>query len=197
MVRWSLALASLVAATVLLGTAAAAGGGCHPDSTTTSDARGAFVDIKGCKFAPTVLFAPVGATVRWTFGDNVPHNVVGLGWGDTAFLTGGATREYTFATAGIYPYHCSLHPGMAGVVIVGDADLTGASAPVAVAPSPTPAPTPVPTFAPTAQPTTLVASASAPARPAADTTLLAAGLGALVIAGAAGFAFGRRKSTAA
>jgi hypothetical protein len=39
-------------------------------------------------------------------------------WG-TPSLGVGASFANRFGKAGVYPYSCSLHPGMAGVVIVG------------------------------------------------------------------------------
>jgi plastocyanin len=30
----------------------------------------------------------------------------------------GGTYSFTFDKAGTYPYHCTIHPGMTGVVIV-------------------------------------------------------------------------------
>lgn len=185
MVRWSLALITVALGVAILGTAAAAGGGCHSQDTSTSQARGTAVEITACKFAPVVLFAPVGATVSWAQSDVVPHNVVGLGWGDSRFMDSGSARvTNAFMSPGIYPYHCTLHADMSGVVIVGDIDLTGAAAPagsLALAP-PTPAP-------PTPAPTALVASAAT--QPSPDRMLLAAGIAALAIAGLAGFAMGR------
>lgn len=116
-------LIGLVIGLISLGVTAAAGGGCAPDDSIHSRGAGTSVEIKGCKFAPVVLFAPVGATVTWTNRENhPPHNIHGLGWGMSAGATinnGNETRA-TFDEPGIYPYQCSLHPGMNGVVVVGD-----------------------------------------------------------------------------
>ncbi len=109
---------------------AAAAGGCHAQGASASRASGTTVDIKGCTFAPVALFAPVGATVRWTDDDPLPHNVVGVGWGSTDLIGAGLSGEHPFTAAGIYPYHCSLHPGMAGVVIVGEVLADGEQLPV-------------------------------------------------------------------
>lgn len=106
--------------------AAAGGGGCAPEDSTQTRATGTAVSMKGCKFAPVVLQAPVGATITWTHRDDyVPHNVYGLGWGMSLgrLLEPGGTYTATFDKPGIYPYQCSLHPGMSGVVIVGDGQL--------------------------------------------------------------------------
>lgn len=201
MVRVALALVTILAGAAILGTAAAAGGGgCHSTDPSASQARGTAVEIRQCKFTPVVLFAPVGATVIWAQNDVVPHNVVGLGWGDSTLLMTGAQSntnpsvyKTTFATPGIYPYHCTLHPEMSGVVIVGDVDVTGASAPLGAA---APSPTPAPTSAATPRPTAIVASAATAPGPGTD-LVVAGGLGALAISGLAGFAVGRRRRSTA
>lgn len=108
------------------GTIAAAGGGCAPEDPTHTRATGTAVSINGCKFAPLVLSAPAGATITWTNRDQYPpHNIHGLGWGMSMgrLLDPGGTYTATFDKPGIYPYQCSLHPGMSGVVIVGDGQL--------------------------------------------------------------------------
>lgn len=118
--------AAAILAFVAVGTIAAAGGGCAPEDSTHTRATGTAVSITGCKFAPVVLSAPAGATITWTHRDqHPPHNVYGLGWGMSMgrLLEPGGTYTSTFDKPGIYPYQCSLHPGMSGVVIVGDGQL--------------------------------------------------------------------------
>jgi hypothetical protein len=71
---------------------------------------------------PTVLYADAGETVRVTNGDQLLHNVVGLfeeiGYNDAR---AGAVIEFAFDEPGLYPYACTLHIGMVGVIVVGDA----------------------------------------------------------------------------
>jgi plastocyanin len=110
---------------LLLGWAAAgtvlAGGGCHQQvEATPSDASATVVKLDGCTFAPTVARVPVGAEVKWINAAGQVHDVVGrrFEWGSQA-LENGQSYTHRFATAGIYPYSCSFHPGMAGIVVVG------------------------------------------------------------------------------
>lgn len=108
---------------LLLGLAAVpalAGGGCSP-STVHSEGTGSAVEIRNCGFNPVVLFVKLGTTVTWAQADGHPHNVVGVGWGQHEPLAQGNTAEHTFSSTGIYPYQCSVHPGMAGAIVVGDA----------------------------------------------------------------------------
>jgi plastocyanin len=114
----------LLGGLLLLGLASVpvlAGGGCDPN-TMASEGTGSAVAIRDCGFNPVVLFVKPGTTVTWTNGDgHPPHNVVGVGWGKHEPFAQGGTAEHTFSSSGIYPYHCSLHPGMAGAIVVGDA----------------------------------------------------------------------------
>jgi plastocyanin len=115
--------ALLLIAALGFATSAAAGGGCHAEGATeavASEAAATVVKIDGCTFAPSVTRVPTGTEVRFINSSPAQHDVIGRmgGWGiDT--LPSGAEFKHRFATAGVYPYSCSLHPGMAGVVIVG------------------------------------------------------------------------------
>lgn len=111
---------------------AAAGGGCHPPADAATQRSGNSIDVKGCAFGPTVLHAPIGAKITWTNLDVIPHAIAGSGWVAAQDpITQGATASYTFDKAGVYPYMCFVHPGMAGVVVVGDAPFLPAPSPAA------------------------------------------------------------------
>jgi plastocyanin len=128
--------------------AAAAGGGCHGGTGVASEATSTVVKIDGCTFLPTVTRVPVGTEVRFLNTGLGPHDVSGGSgrWG-SPMLEPGRSFAHRFITAGIYPYSCSLHPGMAGVVAVGPSDLALASdvqvapvQPAAAAPAGSPLP---------------------------------------------------------
>src|SRR6185369_11885793 len=75
----------------------------------------AAVDIKidNFSFSQAELKIPVGTTVTWTNRDDIPHTVVNT---DKAFkskvLDTNEKYSFTFASAGTYPYFCSIHPKM-------------------------------------------------------------------------------------
>lgn len=77
------------------------------------------VSIKNMSFSPKVITIPVGATVHWNNNDGVAHTVTADdGSFDSGSIAGKASFTHLFATAGTYKYHCSIHSGMAGTVIV-------------------------------------------------------------------------------
>lgn len=108
--------------------AATAGGGCHGGPSTPSEAMSTVVKIDGCTFLPTITRVPVGTAVQFLNSGTGPHDITGRSgtWG-SPMLEPGRSFAYRFAVAGIYPYSCSLHPGMAGVIAVGPSDVALAS----------------------------------------------------------------------
>ncbi len=88
-------------------------------SAAASAATGDAVSIANFSFQPATITVPVGATVTWTNNDSAGHTVTA---NDGSFksdrLESGATFSQTFAKAGSFAYHCSIHPGMTGTVSV-------------------------------------------------------------------------------
>lgn len=110
-----------------------AGGGCHGSpSMTTGRADGEVtVPIEGCAYSPAILYVEPGTEVSWVNRDPAPHTVTGIGLsiaGDHHFSQGQRTESFRFDDAGVYPYYCILHAGMAGAVLVGDVGADKASA---------------------------------------------------------------------
>jgi plastocyanin len=77
------------------------------------------VTIRDFAFAPPVLVAPTGTTVRWTNQDGAAHTTTSdTGVWDSGTLAGGQSFPHTFAQAGVFAYHCAIHPGMTGALVV-------------------------------------------------------------------------------
>lgn len=78
------------------------------------------VNIWVFSFHPSTVRITPGTTVAWTNHGSTVHTATATK--DTAFDTGaiqpGQSKGLRFNKAGTYPYHCSLHPFMTGVVIV-------------------------------------------------------------------------------
>lgn len=70
-------------------------------------------------FIPDDLTIAVGSTVTWTNTDTVPHTSTSdaAGWNSGTVAAGGQF-SFVFPTAGTFPYHCTIHPGMVGTVVV-------------------------------------------------------------------------------
>ena len=70
-------------------------------------------------YAPDDLTVGVGTTVTWMNTDSVAHTSTsdGTDW-NSGSLAPGARFSVEFKTAGTFPYHCSIHPGMIGTVVV-------------------------------------------------------------------------------
>ena len=103
----------------------AAGGGCHGgEGVVATEASSSVVRIDGCTFGPTVTRVPVGTEVTFVNTSMSTHDVTGrMGdWG-SKMLEVGQRYAHRFGTAGVYAYSCSLHPGMAGVVVAGGPDI--------------------------------------------------------------------------
>lgn len=100
----------------LMASPAAGGGGGHCGPT---EGDGGQVELREACFTPSTLRAEPGETITFVNRDGFPHNVSGTGWGHYEDMDRGDRFTMSFADEGIYPFACTLHPGMNGVVLVG------------------------------------------------------------------------------
>ena len=120
----------VVVLAVLVAAACGGGGGDSPTSPgpgnpgnpggpSTSPQQTSSVSVGNNVFSPANIQVAVGTTVTWTWDASaVTHNVTfgdGVGSGDKG---ANATFTRTFSAAGTFQYQCTLHPGMAGSVLV-------------------------------------------------------------------------------
>ncbi|MFC4602672.1 cupredoxin domain-containing protein [Rhodococcus kronopolitis] len=80
------------------------------------------VVVSGMTFTPSTVTVRAGRQVTWNFDDRgIAHNVAsGAGAPErfaSTIMTGGS-YSVTFTQPGTYPYTCTLHANMAGVVNV-------------------------------------------------------------------------------
>ena len=122
-----LALTSLV-----LLSAVACGSSYSSPSTTPSPAPGPVATagtpvtipvnastLTSTAFAPDAVDVTAGATVTWTNTDGVAHTSTSdAGVWDSGIVQPGGQFSVSFPTAGTYRYHCLIHPGMVGTVVV-------------------------------------------------------------------------------
>lgn len=87
-------------------------------STKTPTGKNA-VTIQNFAFSPATITIKAGQSVTWTNEDNIGHSATSdNGSFDTGVLSQGQSKSITFAKAGTYTYHCSVHPDMKATVIV-------------------------------------------------------------------------------
>jgi plastocyanin len=97
-----------------------------------ASAEAADVRVRDFLFSPGYTRIEPGDSVNWAFVGPSTHNVTTRAGAAERFTSGdqqpGARFSHSFATAGRYPFQCTIHPEMRGVVQVG---------PDTVAPKPT------------------------------------------------------------
>jgi plastocyanin len=77
------------------------------------------VSAKDNFFDPTKVKIGAGEKVQWTNDGAVDHTVKFKGQ-KNKFISPGATTSKKFKKTGRFPYHCTIHQGMDGKVVVGD-----------------------------------------------------------------------------
>jgi plastocyanin len=94
-----------------------------PELTAAGEAAAAAspatVKIDNFTFAPATLTITAGTTVTWKNDDDSPHRIGDKnGTFKSAALDTDDTFSHTFGAPGEYPYICTIHPYMAGKIIV-------------------------------------------------------------------------------
>jgi plastocyanin len=99
---------------------------CSKSSDSTPGTNEVF--ISNMAFDPATITVAVGTNITWINNDATAHTVTSdTGSADTfdsgsisasGGYGGGGSFHRTFATAGTFHYHCSIHPSMHGTVIV-------------------------------------------------------------------------------
>ena len=70
-------------------------------------------------FMPDELDVAVGTTVTWMNTDSISHTSTSdaNAW-NSGIVAPGGQFSFAFQTAGTFQYHCAIHPGMVGTVVV-------------------------------------------------------------------------------
>ena len=91
-----------------------------PLSTTPHLPSAAQVSIRLLKYTPETVEIKAGETIEWKNDDLTPHTVTSEGNGgfDSRSLDPGSSWDHTFDKPGSYPYFCTFHPEMKGIVVV-------------------------------------------------------------------------------
>ena len=112
-VRRSILLAALVAAAACSDDNGDGGSGPAPAGDVT---------VENNDFDPSTLQVAAGSSVVWAWASGASTHNVTFDDGEASGNRSSGTYSRTFATAGTYPYHCTLHgtatSGMRGSVTV-------------------------------------------------------------------------------
>jgi len=102
-----------------LGVAMLIGLACKESNLTEVRPGTLFVAARDSFFTPDTITIALGYPIRWTNEGSVYHTVVSDSalWG-SEFIAPTHWFEVRFDSAGTFPYHCSVHSGMTGTVIV-------------------------------------------------------------------------------
>lgn len=92
----------------------------NPDQNSNSAEPSANeVWIQGSTFNPATITVAPGTRVTWVNKDGMTHTVTSdATLFDSGNLGSNATYGFVFTSAGTYPYHCKIHTGMTGTVVV-------------------------------------------------------------------------------
>jgi plastocyanin len=112
----ALLVPAVLAAAIVLAGCGDDGGGAGADAAPVTGVTE--VAAKDNRFTPAAIQVPAGTEVTWRFEDGfVPHDVKADG-----FSSGEPRRKgsftHSFAQPGTYAYHCTVHDGMTGRVVV-------------------------------------------------------------------------------
>jgi plastocyanin len=196
--RWTIALAAIGIAVLGVAAFSIASGGSAQAATTQVDVGNLYFCVAADSGHVCETDITAGDTITWNVSAGT-HRVVQCtdssftacppaGGFDGGNFSTGQTFSHTFATAGTFFYHCSIHPTeMMGKVVV--------AAAVTASPSPTPTFIPSGTTRPTATPAAAPQTGGPPASGGADLwayALLALGM-TLLGGSAIAFAFARQR----
>jgi plastocyanin len=121
--KLSRVLTAVLPLALVLALVGCSGGGGSTGTGTTggtpggSGAASTTVVEKGLAFEPATLEVKVGDTVTFSNEDSAPHNV-SIDGKELGNQDPGASVTWTAATAGTFPYTCTIHPSMAGEIVV-------------------------------------------------------------------------------
>jgi plastocyanin len=99
---------------LLIGPAVASCGADRPARTPQTHT----IVMEAVAFQPTDLTVEIGDSVVWVNKDFFPHTATSKGAFDSNEITAGKSWQFTAPAAGEFPYVCTYHPTMKGVLRV-------------------------------------------------------------------------------
>ena len=93
-----------------------------PSNSTNTGSPGPTTNevwIQNTAYSPASITVSVNTTVKWTNKDPFSHTVTSnTGAFDSGNIISGGVYSHQFTTMGTYSYHCNIHSGMSGTVVV-------------------------------------------------------------------------------
>jgi len=118
----------LIPLAALLFTVVGCGSSSTPGSPSTTSPQGPGIDFtiningdRGAQsYSPSPLTMRVGQVVNWHNLDSIDHTATLDGMFDTGSIAAFSAHDnaVTMSRAGTFTYHCTIHPGMVGTIIV-------------------------------------------------------------------------------
>ncbi|HEX5474595.1 MAG TPA: plastocyanin/azurin family copper-binding protein [Vicinamibacterales bacterium] len=91
----------------------------NPTSGATATIPSGASTMTATAFGANPLTVTAGTTVTWVNADNTTHTATSdNGVFNSGNINPGGRFSTTFATAGTFAYHCTIHPNMVGTVKV-------------------------------------------------------------------------------
>ena len=115
-----MAPAAVVAALAGCGGGGGATASAPTPASTPGSGSGSSIAISNFKFSPATETVRRGARIEVSNGDTAPHTVTaddGSSF-DSGTLQPGGSTTISVARTGRFPYHCTIHPFMKGVLVV-------------------------------------------------------------------------------
>ena len=95
--------------------------GCSSSSNPSSPSSGSLVtvQINNQIYSPNPATIKVGQQVNWKNNDSITHTATLEGMFNNVISPNSAQgAPVTFNSAGTFNYHCTIHPGMNGTIVV-------------------------------------------------------------------------------
>ncbi len=119
-VRFAFPAAILLAGTALLTSCGSSSSKSNPAGP--GGAADVTIDILGnlstSSYAPSPDTVLVGQTVAWHNNDAITHTGTGSGFDTGGVGPGSTSSAFAMNTKGSFIYHCTIHPGMTGTIVV-------------------------------------------------------------------------------
>jgi plastocyanin len=94
---------------------------CSSSSNPSSPSSGSLVtvQINNSTYAPNPMTMKVGQQVNWKNNDSITHTATLEGMFNNVISPNSAQgAPVTMNSAGTFNYHCTIHPGMNGTIVV-------------------------------------------------------------------------------